>query len=56
MSCSQLAIYFHLHTAVKGDEYEAVSISRKVEIFRASDDSRGHNSAREGLRRADILD
>ena len=57
MPCSQLAIYLHLHTAVKGDEYKAVSISRKMEVFRAFNDSRGHepNSAREGLWRADIL-
>ncbi len=52
-----LAIYFHLRTAVKGDEYEAMSRSRKVEIFRAFDSRVRTDQIQrgKGLRRVDLL-
>ncbi len=39
-----LAIYFHLRTAVKSDEYEAMSKSRKVKIFQAFESRVGTDS------------
>jgi len=52
-----LAIYFHLRTAVKSDEYEAMSKSRKVEIFRAFESRVGTDPVQrgKGLRRVDFL-
>jgi hypothetical protein len=52
-----LAIYFHLRTAVNGDEYEAVSKSRKAEIFRAFESRVGTDPIwrGKGLQRVDIL-
>jgi hypothetical protein len=52
-----LAIYFHLRTAVKGDEYEAMNKSRKTEIFRAFERRVGTDRVQrgKGLRRVDFL-
>jgi hypothetical protein len=52
-----LAIYIHLRTAVKGDEYEAMSKSRKAEIFRAFESRVGTDPVQrgKGLRRVDFL-
>jgi hypothetical protein len=52
-----LAIYFHLRTAVKGDEYEAVSKSGKAEIFQAIESRVDTDLIQrgKGLRRVDIL-
>jgi hypothetical protein len=52
-----LAIYFHLRTAVKGDEYEAVDRSRKTEIFRAFEQRVATDPVQRGrgLRRVDFL-
>lgn len=50
-------IYIHLRTAVKGEEYEAMSKSRKGEIFRAFESRVGKDSVQrgKGLRRVDFL-
>jgi hypothetical protein len=52
-----LAIYFHLRTAVKGSEYEAMDRSRKTEIFRAFERRVGTDPIQrgKGLRRVDFL-
>jgi hypothetical protein len=52
-----LAIYVHLRTAVKADEYEAMSKSRKAEIFRAFESRVGTDRVQrgKGLRRVDFL-
>ena len=52
-----LAIYGHLRTAVKGDEYEAMSKTRKAEIFRAFESRVGTDPVQrgKGLRRVDFL-
>ena len=52
-----VAIYFHLRTAVKGDEYEAMSKARKKEIFRAFESRVGTDPVQrgKGLRRVDFL-
>ncbi|KAF8489068.1 hypothetical protein F5888DRAFT_1210243 [Russula emetica] len=52
-----LAIYIHLRTAVKGDEYEAMSKSRKADIFRAFESRVGTDPVQraKGLRRVDFL-
>ena len=54
-----LAIYIRLRRAVKRDEYEAVSKSRKAEIFRAFESRVGTDSdpiqRRKGLRYLDFL-
>jgi len=52
-----LAIFTHLRTAVKGDEYEAMGKSRKLEIFRAFDSRVGTDRIQreKGLRRVDFL-
>jgi hypothetical protein len=52
-----LAIYFHLRTAVKGTEYEAMSKSRKLEIFKAFERRVGTDPVLrgKGLRRVDFL-
>jgi hypothetical protein len=52
-----LAIYFHLPTAVKGDEYEAVSKSGKAEIFQAIESRVDTDPIQRGKgpRRVDIL-
>jgi hypothetical protein len=52
-----LAIYGQLRTAVKGDEYEVMSKSRKAEIFRAFESRVGKDPVQrgKGLRRVDFL-
>jgi hypothetical protein len=52
-----LAIYFHLRTAVKGTEYEAMNKSKKVEIFGAFERRVGTDPVQrgKGLRRVDFL-
>jgi hypothetical protein len=52
-----LAIYGHLRTAVKGDEYEAMNKSRKREIFREFESRVGKDPVQrgKGLRRVDFL-
>ena len=52
-----LAIYFHLRTAVSRDEYEAMSRSRKTEVFQAFESRVGTDLAQrgKGLRRVDLL-
>jgi hypothetical protein len=52
-----LAIYSHLRTGVKGDEYEAMSKARKAEIFRAFESRVGRDPVQrgKGLRRIDFL-
>ena len=52
-----LAIHYHLRTAVKGAEYEAMSRSRKAEIFREFERRVGSDTLQrgKGLRRVDFL-
>jgi hypothetical protein len=52
-----LAIHYHLRTAVKSAEYEAMSKSRKGEIFRAFERRVGSDPVQrgKGLRRVDFL-
>jgi hypothetical protein len=52
-----LAIHTHLRTAVKGAEYEAMSKSRKGEIFREFERRVGSDPVQrgKGLRRVDFL-
>jgi hypothetical protein len=52
-----LAIYFHLRTAVKSDEYDAMSKARKAEIFQSFERRVGADPAQrgKGLRRIDFL-
>ena len=52
-----LAIYFHLRAAVKGSEYNAMSKSKKAEIFRTFERrvSSDEGQRRKGLRRVDFL-
>jgi len=52
-----LAIYFHLRTAVKSDEYDAMSRDRKAEIFQSFEHRVGADPAQrgKGLRRIDFL-
>ena len=52
-----LGIYCHLRMAVKSDEYELMSKSRKAEIFRAFESRVGTDQTqrKKGLRRVDFL-
>jgi len=52
-----LAIHYHLRTAVKSSEYEAMSKSRKAEIFREFERRVGSDPVQrgKGLRRVDFL-
>jgi hypothetical protein len=52
-----LSIYYHLRTAVKGTEYEAMGESRKSEIFREFERRVGADPVQrgKGLRRVDFL-
>jgi len=52
-----LAIYYHLRAAVKGAEYEAMTKSRKAEIFREFERRVGADIVQrgKGLRRIDLL-
>lgn len=52
-----LAIHYHLRTAVKSAEYEAMSKSRKAEIFREFERRVGTDPVQrgKGLRRVDFL-
>ena len=52
-----LAIYFHLRTAVKASEYEAMDRARKGEIFREFERRVGSDPIQrgKGLRRVDFL-
>jgi len=52
-----LAIHYHLHTAVRLAEYEAMSKSRKREIFREFEHRVGSDPVQrgKGLRRVDFL-
>ena len=52
-----LAIYFHIRKAVKGSEYDAMSKSRRVEIFETFERRVGSDKVQRanGLRRVDFL-
>ena len=52
-----VAIHYHLRTAAKGDEYEAMSKARKSDIFRAFESRVGTDAVQrgKGLRRIDFL-
>jgi hypothetical protein len=52
-----LAIHFHLRTAVKGGEYDAMSKSRKGEIYQQFERRVGTDPVQrgKGLRRVDFL-
>ena len=52
-----LSIHYHLRTAVKGPEYDAMSKSRKAEIFREFERRVGSDPSQrgKGLRRIDFL-
>ncbi|KAI0293721.1 hypothetical protein B0F90DRAFT_1821851 [Multifurca ochricompacta] len=51
------SVYFHLRTAVKADEYNAMNKARKAEIFQAFERRVGTDPAQrgKGLRRVDFL-
>ncbi|KAH9003575.1 hypothetical protein EDB86DRAFT_2379830 [Lactarius hatsudake] len=52
-----VSLYFHLRTAVKADEYNAMGKARKAEIFQVFERRVGHDPAQrgKGLRRVDFL-
>ena len=52
-----LSVYYYLHTAVKEPEYDAMSKSRKAEIFREFERRVGSDPSQrgKGLRRVDFL-
>jgi hypothetical protein len=52
-----IAIYFHLRTAVKGGEYDAMNKSRKAEIYQQFERRVGSDPVQrgKGLRRVDFL-
>ena len=52
-----VCLYFHLRTAVKADEYNAMGKARKAEIAQTFDRRVGHDPAQrgKGLRRVDFL-
>ena len=52
-----VCLYFHLRTAVKADEYNAMDKGRKAEIFQTFERRVGHDPVQrgKGLRRVDFL-
>ncbi|KAH9027575.1 hypothetical protein EDB84DRAFT_1272647 [Lactarius hengduanensis] len=52
-----VCLYFHLHTTVKADEYNAMSRDRKAGIFQVFERRVGHDRVQrgKGLRRIDFL-